>query len=109
MADVGGSPPYMLLEAARRIWRGQGKEAVPLLVALVLAARSSGPLALATLYNELAEAHLARDDEPTAIMPKQKSVQVHEEQDLFDRIPTTGAEATWLSAVGGDGPAGHRA
>lgn len=92
---------------------GSKSRAEPALAALeraiALSARFSDPLALATLYNEMAEAHLDRGDAQTATMYKQKCVQVHEEQALSGRIATAVAEAARLSAAGGEAPAGDRA
>ncbi len=76
--------------------------------AIGLSAGFSDPPALATLYDEMAKAHLACDDEPTAIIYKQKSVQVHEEQVLRGRVAAAVEAAARLSAAGGEGLAGDR-
>lgn len=85
--------------------RGQIRPALAALErALVVSARFNEPLLLAELYNSLAEAHRARGDPDTAVMYKQKCVQVHEELALQERIVAAVDHARRLSSSGAGQP-----
>lgn len=78
--------------------RGQSRPALATLRrAIALSARFNEPRLLAELYNDLAEACLARRDTGAAVMYKQKCVQIHEEHALQDRVSAASALATRLA------------
>lgn len=78
--------------------RGQTRPALAALErAVALSARFNEPRLLAELYNDLAEACLARGDTGAAVVYKQKCVQVHEELALAARIRAAVDHAKRLS------------